>query len=64
MTVSINPYDYLPEIIESADLGHPFTARELRSQCQVLIGGIAWPGKRPGFAVVVALVLQRYKRLQ
>ena len=60
MTASIDAYDYLPEGIESADLGHPFTGRELRSQCQILMGGIAWPGRRPGFAAVLALGKQIY----
>jgi len=43
-----------PVTIETAALGHPFTERELESQCRAVVGGIAWPGKRPGYGVILA----------
>jgi hypothetical protein len=43
-----------PNIRES-DLGTTFTAQQIKEQAHVLYGGVAWPGKRPGFAVVLAL---------
>jgi hypothetical protein len=39
--------------IKTAPVGHTFTSRELKSQCRVIFGGIAYPGKRPGFGVVL-----------
>jgi hypothetical protein len=41
--------------IKTAKLGHTFTPEELADQCHATYGGVAWPGKRPGFAVVLAL---------
>ncbi len=41
--------------IRTSDLGTAFTTHELAEQAHVLYGGVAWPGKRPGFAVVLAL---------
>jgi hypothetical protein len=41
--------------IATAPLGHPFTAEELKNQCRTTIGAVAWPGKRPGFALVLAV---------
>lgn len=38
-----------------AELGHTFSYRELRNQCSAVWGGVSWPGKRPGFAVVVGM---------
>jgi hypothetical protein len=40
--------------LETAPLGHPFTAKELEAQCTQVVGGIAWPGKQPGAGVIVA----------
>jgi hypothetical protein len=40
--------------IETAPLGHTFTDRELETQCRIIVGGIAWPGKRPGYGVILA----------
>ncbi|MBM3302184.1 MAG: hypothetical protein FJY85_19815 [Deltaproteobacteria bacterium] len=37
--------------IETAPLGYTFTDQELAAQCRVVVGGIAWPGKRPGYGV-------------
>jgi len=41
--------------VETAPLGHPFTPRELEQQCRAIIGAVAWPGKRPGFGLVLAV---------
>jgi hypothetical protein len=40
--------------LETAPLGHPFTAKELEAQCTQVVGGIGWPGKQPGAGVIVA----------
>ncbi len=40
--------------LETAPLGHPFTAKELEAQCTQIVGGLAWPGKQPGSGVIVA----------
>jgi hypothetical protein len=41
--------------VKDAPLGHPWDRAELRRQVRAVFGGIAWPGRRPGFAVVAAL---------
>jgi hypothetical protein len=41
--------------IKTAPIGHTFSYRELRNQCSAVWGAVAWPGRRPGFAVVVGL---------
>jgi hypothetical protein len=41
--------------IKTAELGHPFTHSDLKSQCRAICGGVAWPGQRPGFAVVLGM---------
>jgi len=46
--------------IEKAKLGHPFTELELRNQWKVIYGGVSWPGKQPGFAVVVGMLYGRH----
>ena len=39
----------------TAPLGHPFSQRELEIRCKGVYGGVAFPGERPGFAVVIAM---------
>lgn len=46
--------------LRTAVLGHPFTDAQLQDQCKVVFGGVAWPGKRPGFAVVLAMDPERH----
>jgi len=41
--------------VETAPLGHPFMPRELERQCRAVIGAVAWPGKRPGFGLILAV---------
>ena len=41
--------------IKTAELGQGFTIEEYKSQCKAIYGGVSWPGKRPGFAVVLGL---------
>jgi hypothetical protein len=41
--------------IKTAPLGHLFTTEEVKRQCRTTIGAVAWPGKCPGFAVVLAV---------
>ena len=45
----------MEENIKTSELGHTFNHIELRNQCRVIWGGVSWPGKREGFAVVVAM---------
>ena len=42
--------------LRTAELGHPFTHTELRSHFKAVWGGVAWPGKRPGFVVVIGMI--------
>jgi hypothetical protein len=46
--------------IETAELGHTFTERKLEAQCRAIVGGIAWPGKRPGYGVILALDVREF----
>lgn len=41
--------------IKTAELGHTFTRLELKKECRAICGGVSWPGKRPGFAVVLGM---------
>ena len=41
--------------IKTAELGYNFTREELCQQCKAIYGAVAWPGKRPGFAVVIGM---------
>ena len=41
--------------IKTAPIGHEFTEAELQQHCNAVYGGVAWPGKKPGFAVVLAM---------
>jgi hypothetical protein len=42
--------------IKTAPLGRKFTPIELKNQCKAVYGAVAWPGKQPGFVVVLAIV--------
>jgi len=48
------------EDVKKAALGHNFSKMEMMSSCKAVFGGVAWPGKRPGFAVVVAMDSKRH----
>lgn len=41
--------------IKTLKIGHTFTPEELADQFKAIFGGVAWPGKRPGFAVVLGM---------
>jgi len=41
------------EEISKAELGRAFETKALNN-CKAVYGGVSWPGKRPGFAVIVA----------
>ena len=41
--------------IKTTKLGHTFTPEQLAEHFKAIYGGIAWPGKRPGFAVVLGM---------
>jgi len=41
--------------LASTPIGHPWTPGEIAERCQAVYGGVAWPGQRPGCAVVLAL---------
>jgi len=41
--------------IKTTKVGHTFTYPELLNYCKAVWGGVSWPGKRPGFAVVVGM---------
>ena len=44
--------------LKTAELGQAFTNAQIQNQCMALFGGVAWPGRRPGFAVVLALAAE------
>jgi hypothetical protein len=46
--------------VENARLGEPFDTRELTRCCKTAYGGVSWPGRRPGFAVIVAMDRTRH----
>ena len=41
--------------LRTIELGHAFTYIELSIHCRAVWGGVSWPGKRPGFAVVIGM---------
>jgi len=41
--------------LRTAELGHSFTPVELSTYFRAVWGGVSWPAKRPGFAVVVGM---------
>jgi len=41
--------------LKNAKLGQSFDSKDLERCCKAIYGGVAWPNKRPGFAVVVAM---------
>jgi len=48
------------EDIKTTPLNHAHTDVELRNQSKVICGGVSWPAKRPGFAVIVALLYEKH----
>jgi len=46
--------------VKSAELGEPFENMALKNCCKAVYGGVAWPGQRPGFAVVVVMSRKKF----
>ncbi len=46
--------------VKTSPLNHPHTDVELRNQCKVIYGGVSWPAKRPGFAVIVTMLYEKH----
>lgn len=46
--------------IKTIPLNEPLADVELESQCKAIFGGVSWPGKRPGFAVIVAMSHEKH----
>jgi hypothetical protein len=46
--------------IKQTPLNYPLSEVELSNQCKAIIGGVSWPSKRPGFAVVVAMLYEKH----
>jgi len=46
--------------IKTTPINHPHTDIELVEQCKVIYGGVSWPSKREGCAVVVAMTYQKH----
>ena len=42
-------------------LGHEFTQAELKKQCRAIYGGVSFPGRNPGFAVVIAMDKEKHR---
>jgi hypothetical protein len=47
----MNQWDALKE----TDLGEEIAIADLKRESRLICGGVSWPGKRPGFAVVLAM---------
>ncbi|KKL54996.1 hypothetical protein LCGC14_2259820 [marine sediment metagenome] len=46
--------------LKQAELGYTHEVRwEMNKCCKAIFGGVSWPGKRPGYAVVAAMDLHR-----
>ena len=41
--------------LKKAELGQSYNVQELTCCCHAIYGGIAWPSKRAGFAIIVAM---------
>jgi hypothetical protein len=50
----------MEENIKTTQLGHTFNRTELKNQCRTIFGGVSWPGKKEGFAVVAAMNYETY----
>ena len=46
--------------LEKAEFGSTFEIKALNNCCKAVYGGVSWPGKRPGFAVVIAMDRARH----
>ena len=46
--------------VKNAKLGEPFETNVLKNCCKAVYGGVSWPGKRPGFAVVITMDRTRH----
>jgi len=46
--------------ITTTPINHPHTEIELVDQCKVVYGGVSWPSKRQGCAVVVAMTNKKH----
>ncbi len=46
--------------IKTSELGYSFSKDELQKQCKAIYGGVAWPGKNPGFVVVVGMGKEKH----
>jgi len=47
--------------IKTTPLGQEFTQAELKQQCRVIYGGVSFPGRREGFAVVIAMDKEKHR---
>ena len=43
-----------------SELGHTLTSWQSEFQCKSIFGGMSVPGKKPGFAVVIAMVQEEH----
>jgi hypothetical protein len=46
--------------VKTSSLNYPHTDVDLLNGCKVIYGGVAWPGKQPGFAVIVAMLYEKH----
>lgn len=46
--------------IKTTPLNYPLSDLELTNQCKVVYGGVAWPGKQQGFAVIIAMMYEQH----
>jgi len=49
--------------LKAAELGYTHEVRwEMNKCCRAIFGGVSWPGKRPGYAVIVAM--DKFRRFE
>lgn len=46
--------------IKTTKLNYPLNDVELTNQCRVVYGGVAWPGKQQGFAVIISMMYEKH----
>ena len=46
--------------LKETELGHAFRPAERKENFRLIYGGVSWPGKNPGFAVVVGMGKKRH----
>lgn len=46
--------------VKTSPLNYPLSDVELTNQCKAIFGGVSWPSKSPGFAIVLGMLYERH----